>query len=367
VVPSASDHHLCLADLNSFDEPTAPTGPATSIGSKLTQQSGLGKVYLESGSALEAYLIRGHSGGGRPVCGWSHAMEERIVGVVATAYGLKIAELIGLRSRAYVEVRDQIVQTLMDQKLKDGGWTAVSGKRVSRPEATAWVLMALFRSGAYSEAKECTHTLERMFDPPVAHHRVLTLTLALRALAEIKPESPVIPPLVRQLLDSAARDEEGRIKFWGNLCFTAPITDWKQAGRPSAVHTAHSIVALLLTHNCTSGRSGAEASQFAVACDWLLSQVSWKDDEEKIQRPLGDEIDALRVAHYTTPWVIEALLRVGVDPTHPRIQESVRQLLASQNAGLWDWQSIRKPIWATYDALVALTDYSNRRSLVWPE
>jgi hypothetical protein len=96
---------------------------------------------------------------------------------------------------------------------------------------------------------------------------------------------------------------------------------------------------------------------------WLLGQPRWENLYEEIRRPIGaDRSEVLTVRHFTRAWVVRALLEFGVDPGYKRIRATVGELYTSHEKGLWDWNlpgqaKIRRPGWATFDALRGLESY----------
>jgi len=62
---------------------------------------------------------------------------------------------------------------------------------------------------------------------------------------------------------------------------------------------------------------------------------------------------------------VRALLEFDIDPGNERIGATIGELYERQEDGLWDWSlpdgpTIRRPVWATMDALRALAAYTQR-------
>ncbi|MGI9021800.1 MAG: hypothetical protein ACR2HV_00935, partial [Acidimicrobiales bacterium] len=94
---------------------------------------------------------------------------------------------------------------------------------------------------------------------------------------------------------------------------------------------------------------------------WLLEQPKWIEVEETIGRRLSqNKYERFAFKHFTSPWVLSALLMCGADPSDNRIVAAVHELCESRQDGLWSWKGTERRIWATADALRGLTDYSLR-------
>jgi hypothetical protein len=128
---------------------------------------------------------------------------------------------------------------------------------------------------------------------------------------------------------------------------------------------------LLAMQHCrkaTDRRLGTPPDELEAALGWLLAQPRWDNLYEEIRRPYGTgRAEVLTNRHYTSAWVVRALLEFGIDPMHRRIRSTVAELYRTHDEGLWDWvapdgRSVRRPGWATLDALRALKAYVLRGS-----
>jgi hypothetical protein len=57
-------------------------------------------------------------------------------------------------------------------------------------------------------------------------------------------------------------------------------------------------------------------------------------------------------------------LECGVPSSEERIAAVIDEIVLSSENGLWNWGPVRHPVWATYDALKALTESVLRRQLL---
>ena len=311
----------------------------------------------------EAGLLRGFRlkprQSGKACGGWMHRIDSPSVSVIATAYGLAILDLIDSRHPQFLQNRQSMLETILENRLADGGWSASSQGNVSRPEATAWAIAALSRYGLDDEVAKGLEILSGMFrdgGDPEAWDYVFTLGLALRTMAPLCPSSPVVCKLAATLEECAARDGQGRIKYWGRSSLRTSDR-WYNGADPSIAHTAHAMLALMAAHRSTRGSCGAPPSALSEARQWLLDQDTWDNQQETIARLRdGGHYEPLQVNHFTAPWVIMALLESGCSTTEPKVRKAIRLVASSREDGLWNWGAEKRPIWATYDALRALTD-----------
>jgi len=117
------------------------------------------------------------------------------------------------------------------------------------------------------------------------------------------------------------------------------------------------MLALVAAYEASAGKFGLPPEELNLTKEWLLGQ-SWRNVQETIYRSVGGvKYEALHVNHYTAPWVLMALLTCGTSTTEKRILSEIVELGRSSEDGLWNWGEEKHPIWATHDALKALTEY----------
>ena len=294
---------------------------------------------------------------GVPTLGWAHRIHNDQPSTIATAYGLKILRIIGIEHPR----RRGIAESLLSMRKPDGGWSASSQGAQGRPEATCWVIEALhgYQPGS-AVVQEAARALERMLDNDVGQvtfSRTLSVSLALRCLAAVLPQSAWVERLASALLAGAARDAAGAPLYWSECLdgfMRSPSAAHTQA---SVIHTAHAMFALVAAGKAGEPARTSRAPSLSAARQWLVEQP-WTDRDEQIQRPLSaGSYDQLVVGHFTAPWVIIALLRTGHPNDDPRLTAALRQILGRRSQGLWkrgeldDWT-----IWAAHDALLALRE-----------
>jgi hypothetical protein len=300
--------------------------------------------------------------------GWNHHLELPSLTPVATAYGLLIMYIVR-GDYGYFDSA-AVTQTLWRMRREDGCWNASSQFGVGRPEPTAHVLMALSLSGATTRAREALRAFQRLLsrsgDDALWTH-VYSLATAIRAIVTVVPreelpDAPLLRQLVGQLERAAVRDENSGLTCWTRRADTSTEAD----AQPSAIHTAQALVALTYCHRATSGGLGLSPQELRPVCNWLLQEADWSNQEEEINYRGYDAFhnDVLRVRHFTSAWVVLALLQLGANPMEEKIRSTVRDIYRSHTDGLWDWGQVRKPIWATFDALRALRAYAYRASQV---
>jgi hypothetical protein len=296
--------------------------------------------------------------------GWNHHLGLRPISPVGTAIGLRILRVIDSSFSLFRS--DEILDTIWRHRLLDGCWRSQLQLPVGRPEATATVILALCDQEDWAHAREAREPFERLLDPardPVLWTYIWSLAMVVPALSTLAPESHLLEKLVVALEDAAVRDNRGRIQYW-----TPRTRHSDYRAEPSPAHTARVMLALQHCRQATDRRLGSPPEELEAAVRWLLDQPRWDNLYEEIRRPIGvDRFEVLPTRHFTRPWVVRALLEFGVDPGHQRIRSTIGDLYTAHEEGLWDWNlpgqpSIRRPGWATLDALQALKAYTLRAS-----
>ena len=320
----------------------------------------VGLFFRQAEQRLLAMVRSSTAADGMTTTGWSHRLRGGTFSTIATAYGLKIMALVGTEQPRFQELRPLVIQTLLALRLPGGGWTATSQGTQWRPEATCWVLDALFAWNPDLEAVgEGALALERLLErgsDGAIRRRTLSTSMILRTLCRIRPRSPWISQLASELLASAAFDSTGMALFWGEELNEFENRDHRTLSKPSPVHTAHAVLALLAASAASEKACGLGEESLDAVRAWLLRQ-NWDDSEEQIRRDSArGHYEQLIVNHFTAPWIITTLLRAGHPVQEPRLRSALGQLIAARSSGLWNWGMIDLPIWATHDALLALKE-----------
>lgn len=291
---------------------------------------------------------------GEEYLGWSKNIEERRVGVISTVYGLLILEMLKSNSRYYIEKKEYIIKSLWRFRHEKGGWGAVSQINYGAPEATAWVVLALFsvKSSLYKEAlKDLYDILEKMESNINSN---FTLALIVNILCKVDPDSKFISWYCERLLDNAIKSD-GKIKFWCSKC----NDNYIRKIEPSATHTACAIIALY-----SSQEAGIISRDLQMELgdtrEILLNKKYWKNEQEAISTQVGSKEDSLIVQYYTVAWILKALLQMDNFVDASIIQEAVDSLLNDYKEGYWNYDD-NYYIWAIYDAITALEKYFFKR------
>jgi len=296
--------------------------------------------------------------------GWNHHLGLRPITPVGTAFGLRIMRLIDSSPSLFHS--DEILETLWRHRTEDGCWRSQSQQPTGRPEATATVLLALGDQEDWTRARAVREPFEGLLEPgrdPALWTYVWSMALVAPALSTIAPDSSLLEVLIRALEDAAVRDGRGRILYWTRFSRHADLQ-----AEPSPAHTARVVLAMRHCRKATDRRLGTPPEELEAALRWLLGQPRWDNVYEEIRRPIGTgRAEVLTNRHFTRAWVVRALLEFGVDPMHKRIRSTVRELYTEHEEGLWDWSlpgrhRVRRPGWATMDALRALEAYVRRAS-----
>ncbi|MER6690858.1 hypothetical protein [Streptomyces minutiscleroticus] len=311
--------------------------------------------------------------------GWPHSLGEQEHGrptSVGTAYGLHT--LLDLGTPDGRLGTGELVRTLWNLQLPDGGWSARSQGAAARPEVTALVLGALARAGAdpvrvAAAAEACT---ARFTDELDRTGRELThvVTTVLRGLLRAAPGSEALPRLRDALAAGAITDpRRGHRRCWAYRLAASH-------GPPSAVHTAQAVLALDRAARVAPEPDAVRAAR-EDGVRWLLACPDTRHDgcldltpvREEVRRPRIDDParhEVLNVRHFAAAWVLRALLTPGAravahedgleDAWRERLNGAAAAVAAAQTDGIWTWspdnagELLRRPLWMTYQGLSAL-------------
>jgi prenyltransferase beta subunit len=288
--------------------------------------------------------------------GWTQFLTGDNVGVLSTAQGI----LTFLEAGAADQSLQRNIDTLRRLQNSDGGWPVrralIGHSERSITESTVYSLWALTRSGVDLQDPEVLQGIEwleraqlrdggwgSIADAPRA--RIYPTAFTCHYLAEATGNSAAVRQGINWLTE--AQNSDGG---WG------PLKD-DQSTRSlnsTALHTAHAVLALLAagldpadTHIDGGIRYLRTSLRSSYAEPWpSTSEVETIDDDA-----------ALDFRHFTTPWVICALLKAGAPIGDQVVTAGIQWLLAEQHTlGYWTSELTpgQTPIWATFDALHAL-------------
>lgn len=185
---------------------------------------------------------------------------------------------------------------------------------------------------------------------------ITTLTLVMDVLCECDPNSKLLER-INNIILKVAHYHEGYPLYWQRS-----IAE-QEAGSP--VHTMLAVISLL---NYAKVRGKLEETRkYLHHCGAWILEAKWENIEEVITRPLPTERrgerkrDRLSYQHYTLPWGIISLLRLGYHKKEKRIADGMKKLLEHEKDGLWAWNKdlpCHYPIWAIYNAISAINEYA---------
>jgi hypothetical protein len=293
--------------------------------------------------------------------GWSQYMSDPTVPTaIGTAYGLRLATALDLREPRIN--RRELVDSVIRLQRDGGGWAASTQRGIARPEVTAWVLSALCRVGmAPDDRRALVKRLEELVtgDDDTGKASTTVLATVLSALAEIAPDSVLVPGMVRQLIAGGINVDEPAGTVWGET-LTSP--------RASVPHTARAVLSLHRILATGSAEPGVDAV-LERGMAWLnRADIDLAPVDEQLRRrmPAGVDVDALVIGHFTAAWVARALMCGSNTPKiEYALRRAMREVLASQEDGIWTWHDGRQPLWMTYQGAVAVRDYT-LLGLAWP-
>ena len=281
--------------------------------------------------------------------GWSRIITEKNkVGMMSTAYGLIIANMLGIAGPEHIADWNNILNTLWKFRLKGGGFSAISQTENPSIEATVCALRAFFYAKDTYRFEATLNDLWIIMDQYQLDEKmsITTLTLIMDVLCECQPDNINLSKIEEIIRKKAYYSDDGTLLYW-------PV---------SADNKEGSVIQTVLAVNSLT-RYAAIKHQTLNEClkkcgEWVLNS-EWNNVEEIISRPVsvGRE-DRLVYQHYTAPWGIIALLRLGYRRDNKRIESELRKILEDEKNGLWEWNNkSHYPIWVIYDVVLAIKEY----------
>lgn len=296
------------------------------------------------------------------VYGWSQYISDQVPPTaIGTAYGLELSIMLDIRDPRIN--RRRLVDTLLALQRPGGGWAASTQRGIGRPEVSAWVLGAAIRSGLDPEVEQgFVQLLEEMVSAPdpVAWGHTSVVALMVDTLADIAPQSARLTDLARLLVDGASVIAGDTVTAsWGESLFGR----YKE----SVPHTARAVTALAKAARVRPGDTSLINTAHA-GVEWLArGDIGLGQTDEQLRRPVpGGSVDALFIGHFTAALVAQALMSVGNVRAHgDRLRSAVREVIDSQEDGVWTWHDSSRPIWMTAQGATVLRDYA-LLNLAWP-
>lgn len=309
----------------------------------------------------------------KKVFGWPHNLKNSSVENVGTAFGLKILKLTDYDLHNFQHDISIIIMTLINRK-SEKGWLSSKPQNIkepfARPDVTAWILESLHmwneKAIVTAGIQDLLSLINDNIGKTIFEKYTFPVSLVLRVLSGIAPTEEKIGELSDILFHRAKRNSGGNIIGWYRH------KDIRNHAEPSLIHTAHAVITLSRVFFSTAGKYGINPRSLKEVKDWMLEQPEWNYSKEEIpfciETANGSAEHILTVWHYTKPWVVMALLEMGINPSNNKITNAMIEIMEDQDPmdkGFWnlrDGERVIKelPIWATYDALLALIKYTEK-------
>jgi hypothetical protein len=288
--------------------------------------------------------------------GWTQFLVGDSVGVLSTAQGILVYIAAGATNHDFTAN----IETLRKLQNADGGWPVrralIGHSERSITESTVYSLWALSSAGLDLQDTTIVRGIEWLeraktkdggwgstLDP--VRTRIYPTAFAARYLADVTGSSTAVKQAIAWL-----RDAQNLDGGWGVLRSAEPTG----SGASTAVHTAHALHALLAAGSEPSETPAQSAIRYLQSSIHVAEGEPWPSTSEV---ETVDADAALDFRHFTTPWVVTALLRSGSSVGDSTIVAAVRWLLSEQHSlGYWSSSLTpgQTPIWATFDAIYAL-------------
>lgn len=324
------------------------------------KSSGIGKMgkkykLKELFSRMEQVLmenIRYRAEGENKSFGWGRLLimvKPDRISMMATAYGLIIADMLKIHSISYMTRKEDIVNTLWNFRLEgEGGFKASSQTGQASIEATVCALRAFYCAGDMVKFELTLKDLEMLMEKEGLSEEssITTLTLALDVLCECRPTHEKIGELKDIIIQKAFLGKDGCPLYWAE-----PGTGNEDG---AAICTALAVVSLL--NYAKSSNGWKQMAAYLHSCgEWLL-RAEWNNWEETIPHKTGGP---LTYYHYTAFWGIIALLRLGYNSDEKRIRDEIGEILEKEENGIWAWNNgLDYPIWTIYNAILTMNEYA---------
>lgn len=314
--------------------------------------------------ALVAHLSEAESNDGAPGYGWRHDLDDdsRRISALSTAYGLKAVMLAG--GCDWRVSLPRLRDMLRRLELPDGGWSALTNSPLARPEVTAVVSSALHDAGEAEDylaerVEIIVDTLDRRVrgaEPA----RPYVLAVSLLELSQLGLDDTIGRRFADNLIDLALR--AGGAHAW-----PVEVRPRGLGGpTPSTAHTACAVTALAAWARRLNDLRLLEVAMSGRT--WLEHHANLGLDDEWIrsERADGGE-ELLPVRHFTSAWVLRALMDTGCEPTAPLALQALRDVGSyyAHDVGLWRWPGGGGtfPVWMTWDALAGIASWAGARDV----
>lgn len=313
-------------------------------------------------------LAQKNENNGSMQTGWNKFFEDnRTITPLATAYVLRSLKRIETDSFHVRELMYEAAQTVLSLKSKDGGYCTSGYGNVGLPIETATVLHALCGLASKEQLEDLSNSLILMLTSD-KYSEVLSSIYALCIIADAfiayGGNMAFLRKVVRAIECTGIRGESGKIKYWSRNvlpCSTEEI-GIDDNNQPSPVHTAYALSTLMNAYRAFKFDKKHMSEDLLECANWLLLQ-NWKPVSERIVQSQEIGIEFL-VNHYVAPVAIEALLNVGIAPENQKIRAEFIDICNLQNDGLWGLENIKCSVWATLDALKAISAYSKASRII---
>jgi Squalene-hopene cyclase C-terminal domain/Prenyltransferase and squalene oxidase repeat len=288
--------------------------------------------------------------------GWTQFLTGDSVGVVSTAQGALTFLEVGQPDHN----TSRNIEALRACQNPDGGWPvrrALIGKSDrSITESTIYVLWVLTRAGIDPRETPTLEGIEWLENAQLddggwgstsmaAKARTYPTAFAIRYLSSVNSSATVVRKAITWLQETQNPN--------GGWAASPKDTTTTPASTP--VHTAHALMALLAAGTSRDSPQVLSGIRYLKSTTNVTAEEPWSSTSE-VEQVEGDA--ALDFRHFTTPWVLCALLQAGVPIGDPVVMNAIQWIVTAQHSlGYWSSPLTpgQTPIWATFDAMFALS------------
>jgi hypothetical protein len=266
---------------------------------------------------------------------------------VSTSFGLQTIILLeGFLAADLVPVVD-----FLRRQAAPGGGYAAEAQVAPRSEGTATVLDALHKVDGTAPFTAHVASMSKGIGD---FERTRPFLLA--RILETSARSGRDPDLIRTVTADLLK---ARLRFGGRWLWSQKAEEDLVAPKPSTVHTALAVRALVLAEDVLAEEDELrnpvrEAIEDAGA--WLAEGQDLDSTSELVERRLESGKEIVYERHFTAAWVVKALVSIGLPATHPSVDTAVRRVWQDyhRETALWRWSNGDLPVWMTFDAVEAV-------------
>ena len=290
-------------------------------------------------------------------CGWNNHFLRPGITPYATVFGLAVVEELGEIKIFPDNTLRSIIETILNFRRQNGGWSASSQGEPGQPTETALTVRVLnhykHQFPELISQQDLLSTLESLL-VDINIFSTFLISESMNALVDISIESHFLKIFDISIKANVIRSSSGEIMGWPDTIIrtplTPPINDLSTKSNLSVSGSAYIIISMLKLNKASNGVLGYSAEELSSVAKWLNDQNWISTTEELIQL----EKKKLLINHETSIICSLALLELGFDAAKNKIQSNVKSIIKQHLENIDN----EEPIWGMYNFIRLLKAYS---------